>query len=60
MPDEYQRLKDILRSNIKAVKDVTDNLFYVKDKLDATQDTVADLLARVEELEANLLVSWMV
>ena len=27
-------------------------MFYVKDKLDATQDTVADLLARVEELEA--------
>ena len=51
--DEYQKLKDILRSNIKAVKDVTDNLFYVKDKLDATQETVADLLARVEELEAN-------
>ena len=53
MPDEYQKLKDILRSNIKAVKDVTDNLFYVKDKLDATQETVADLLARVEELESN-------
>ena len=53
MSDEYQKLKDILRSNIKAVKDVTDNLFYVKDKLDATQVTVADLLARVEELEAN-------
>ncbi len=53
MSDEYQKLKDILRSNIKAVKDVTDNLFYVKDKLDATQETVADLLARVEELEAN-------
>lgn len=53
MSDEYQKLKDILRSNIKAVKDVADNLFYVKDKLDATQETVADLLARVEELEAN-------
>ena len=53
MPDEYQKLKDILRTNIKAVKDVTDNLFYVRDKLDATQETVADLLARVEELEAN-------
>ena len=52
MSDEYHKLKDILRSNIKAVKDVTDNLFYVKDKLDATQETVADLLARVEELEA--------
>ncbi len=53
MPDEYQKLKHILRSNIKSVKDVTDNLLYLKEKLDATQETVADLLARVEELEAN-------
>lgn len=53
MADDYQRLKDILRSNVKAVKDVADNLFYVRDKLEATQETVEELLQRVEGLEAK-------
>ena len=53
MSEEFKKLKDILRSNIKAIKDVADNLFYVKDKLDATQETVSDLITRVEELEAK-------
>ena len=52
MADGYQKLKDILRSNIKAVQDLADNLFFVREKLAATEETVADLLARVEELEA--------
>lgn len=57
MTEEFQKLKDILRSNIKAIKDVADNLFYVKDKLDATQETVADLIVRVEELESKGSIS---
>jgi len=51
--EEFEKLKNILRSNIKAIKDVADNLFLVKDKLDATQETVSDLITRVEELEAK-------
>lgn len=53
MSEEFQKLKNILRSNIKAIKDVADNLFYVKDKLEATQETVSDLVTRVEELESK-------
>ena len=53
MAEDFQRFKDILRSNIKAVKDVADNLFYVRDKLEATQETVEELLQRVENLEAK-------
>ena len=62
MSDEYQKLKDILRSNIKAVKDVTDNLFYVKDKLDATKRPLPTcwLALKSWKLPIHPQVSWMV
>jgi len=53
MTEEYEKLRDILRSNIQAVKDIADNLVFVRDKLEATQETLADLVMRVEELEAK-------
>lgn len=53
MSQDYERLKNIVRSNIKSVKDIADNLFFVRDKLDATQETVEELLSRVESLESK-------
>ena len=53
MSAEIQKLKEILRANIKQVKNLAENLFYLRDKLEATQETVEQLVNRVENLERN-------
>ena len=53
MSAEIQKLKEILRANIKQVKSLAENLFYLRDKLEATQETVEQLFNRIEQLEKN-------
>ena len=50
---ESEKIKEILRSNIKQIKSLAESLFNIRDKLEATQETVEELLNRVEAIEEN-------
>jgi len=51
MAEDLTKLKEIIRSNIRNIKEVADTLVYVREKLLATQETVDELMTRVEGLE---------
>jgi len=51
MAEDLTKLKEIIRSNIRNIKEVADALVYVREKLLATQETVDELMTRVEGLE---------
>ena len=51
MAEDLTKLKEIIRSNIRNIKEIADALVYVKEKLLATQETVDELMTRVEGLE---------
>ena len=51
--DELSRLKDIIRANIKNIKEVADNLVYLREKFFAMDEVIEELLGRVESLESK-------
>jgi len=51
MAEDLTKLKEIVRSNIRNIKEIADALVYVREKLLATQETVDELMTRVEGLE---------
>ena len=51
MADDLTKLKEIIRTNIRNIKEVADTLVYVREKLLATEETVAEILQRVDKLE---------
>ena len=51
MAEDLTKLKEIIRSNIRNIKEVAHALVYVREKLLATQETVDELMTRVEGLE---------
>ncbi|MCP9807884.1 hypothetical protein KBY58_00340 [Cyanobium sp. HWJ4-Hawea] len=53
MSEELSKLKDIIRVNIRNVKEVADTLVYVRERLLATEEVVAELISRVEEVESR-------
>jgi hypothetical protein len=53
MSEDLSKLKDIIRSNIRNIKEVADTLVYVREMLLATQETVAELIDRVELIEGR-------
>lgn len=53
MSEDLSKLKDIIRSNIRNIKEVADTLIFTREKLIATQETVAEILDRVEHLESK-------
>ena len=54
---ENEKIKEILRSNIKQIKSLAESLFNIRDRLEATQETVEELLNRVEAIEENKISS---
>ena len=53
MIDDLSKIKDIIRSNIRNIKEVADTLIFEREKLIATQETVAEILDRLEKLESK-------
>jgi hypothetical protein len=53
MHEELSKLKEIIRTNIRNIKEVADALVYVREKLLATQETVGEILNRLDRLEAG-------
>lgn len=53
MSDDFSKLKDIIRTNIRNIKEVADALVYMREKLLATEETVAELVNRVESVETR-------
>jgi len=51
--DELSKLKDIIRANIKNIKEVADNLVYLREKFFAMDEVIEELLGRVESLESK-------
>lgn len=53
MAEDLAKLKEIIRKNISSIKEVADALVNVRDKLLATEQTVSEIITRVERLELN-------
>ena len=53
MSEDLTKLKDIIRTNIRNIKEVADTLIYVREKLLATEETVAEIIDRVEKIESR-------
>lgn len=53
MSEDLSKLKDIIRTNIRNIKEVADTLVYVREKLLATEETVSELMDRVENIEGR-------
>lgn len=53
MTEDLGKLKEIIRKNISSIKEVADALVKVRDKLLATEETVAEVITRVEKLESS-------
>lgn len=53
MSEDISKLKDIIRTNIRNIKEVADTLVYVRERLLATEETVAELIDRVEQVEGR-------
>ena len=53
MSEDLSKLKDIIRTNIRNIKEVADTLVYVRERLLATEETVAELIDRVEQVEGR-------
>ena len=51
MSEDLSKLKDIIRVNIRHIKEIFDTLVHLKKKLLATQDSVVEIINRVEKLE---------
>jgi len=51
--DELSKLKDIIRANIKNIKEVADNLVYLREKFLSMDEVIEELLGRVESLESK-------
>lgn len=51
MAEDLTKLKEIIRTNIRNIKEVADALVHVREKLLATQETVDEILNRVDHLE---------
>lgn len=51
MAYQLTKLKEIIRTNIKNIKEVADAVVCIKEKLLATEETVAEILERVDKLE---------
>lgn len=47
------KLRDIVRLNIQSIRDLADALLRTKEKLLATEETIAELLHRIEKLEGH-------
>jgi hypothetical protein len=53
MSEDLSKLKDIIRTNIRNIKEVADTLVYVRERLLATEETVSELMDRVEKMEGR-------
>jgi len=53
MSEELSKLKDVIRSNIRNIREVADTLVDVREKMFATQETVDEILNRLDRLEAG-------
>ena len=53
MAEDLSKLKEIIRTNIRNIKEVADTLVYVREKMLATQETVDEILNRLDRLEAG-------
>lgn len=53
MAEDLTKLKEIIRTNIRNIKEVADALVHVREKLLATEETVAELVNRVECIESR-------
>jgi hypothetical protein len=53
MAEDLSKLKEIIRNNIRSTKEITEALFNVKEKMLATQETVGEILNRLDQLEAG-------
>ena len=53
MSEDLSKLKDIIRTNIRNIKEVADTLVYVRERLLATEETVSELMDRVEKIEGR-------
>ena len=51
MAEDLSKLKEIIRTNIRNIKEVADALVYVREKMLATQETVDEILNRLDRLE---------
>lgn len=51
MAEDLLKLKEIIKTNIRNIKEVADALVFVREKLFATQETVDEILNRVDRLE---------
>lgn len=55
MSEDLSKLKDIIRTNIRNIKEVADALVHIREKLLATEETVAELVNRVEGIESRAI-----
>lgn len=53
MSEDLSKLKDIIRTNIRNIKEVADALVYIREKLLATEETVSELVNKVEGIESR-------
>jgi hypothetical protein len=53
MAEDLSKLKEIIRTNIRNIKEVADTLVHVREKMLATQETVDEILNRLDRLEAG-------
>jgi hypothetical protein len=57
MTEDLSKLKDIIRTNIRNIKEVADTLVHIREKLLATEETVAEIINRVEVLEKKTVAT---
>ena len=50
---EIEKIKNVIRTNIRNIKELVDNLVMTKEKLLATEEVVSELIDRVQALEAG-------
>jgi hypothetical protein len=53
MAEDLSKLREIIRNNIRSTKEITEELLNVKEKMLATQETVGEILNRLDQLEAG-------
>jgi len=53
MSEDLSKLKDIIRTNIRNIKEVADSLLHLKEKLSATEETVAEVVNKLENIESK-------
>lgn len=55
MTEDLSKLKEIIRANIRNIKEVADALVQLREKAQATEETVSEVLDRIEQLENSNL-----